>query len=470
MKFSSALPAFALSLICASASCQAVNGSGSVNQVPKFSGASTVTGSAITEVNGSVGVGTANPNFAVDVNGDVNISGYAYRFNGSPIFRGPINGNSYFFGNSGSSSPTGTGNLGFGLNALLSLTDGNYDVGIGQNALNANTDGQHDVAVGVFTLSSNTTGVYNTAVGSFGLYSNISGSGNTSVGMSSLENASSGSGETAVGLNSLSSLQTGDANDAFGGNALTGLASGTDNVAVGDGAGDDVSGGGQNTAATQNTYLGASTQSQQSGDNNEVVIGAYAVGNGSNSVTLGNTTVVSTVLRGNIVLSNGGVSSSIGASVTFPDSTVQNTAWNGTTNGGDYAESIEVLGRTDSYEPGDVIAINPEHPGDFTKASTPYSRLVAGVYSTKPGLTGRRLPLEQPKTSEIPMALVGIVPTKVSDENGPIRPGDLLVGSSTPGYAMRGTDSTQLTGAVIGKSLGTLKVGSGVIEVLVALQ
>ena len=68
------------------------------------------------------------------------------------------------------------------------------------------------------------------------------------------------------------------------------------------------------------------------------------------------------------------------------------------------------------------------------------------------------------------MAMVGIVPTKVTAENGPIKRGDLLVTSSTAGYAMKGTDRTILTGAVIGKALGSLEYGEGVIEIFVTLQ
>lgn len=68
------------------------------------------------------------------------------------------------------------------------------------------------------------------------------------------------------------------------------------------------------------------------------------------------------------------------------------------------------------------------------------------------------------------MGMVGIVPTKVSAENGPVKPGDLLVTSSQLGYAMKGTDHNQMFGAVIGKALGHLDAGTGVIEVLVSLQ
>ena len=68
------------------------------------------------------------------------------------------------------------------------------------------------------------------------------------------------------------------------------------------------------------------------------------------------------------------------------------------------------------------------------------------------------------------MAMTGIVPTKVTAENGPIEPGDLLVSSSQIGYAMKGTDRAQMLGAVIGKALGHLDSGTGLIEVVVSLQ
>ncbi len=155
--------------------------------------------------------------------------------------------------------------------------------------------------------------------------------------------------------------------------------------------------------------------------------------------------------------------------IVFPDGSAQTTAFNATLCGGDYAESVDVTGERTSYEPGDVLVIDPESHGKFIKANQPYSTLVAGVYSTKPGLTGRRQTVPK-RTEEVPMAMVGIVPTKVSAENGPINPGDLLVTSSTMGQAMKGTDRNQLIGAVIGKALGSLDSGTGVIEVLITLQ
>lgn len=156
--------------------------------------------------------------------------------------------------------------------------------------------------------------------------------------------------------------------------------------------------------------------------------------------------------------------------IVFPNGGgTQTVAYTGVTCGGDYAESVDVSGDRKHYAPGDVLVIDPDHPGKFLKSAEPYSTSVTGIYSTKPGTVGRRQ--TGPKNpDEVPMAMIGIVPTKVSAENGPIRPGDLLVTSSKIGYAMKGTDRSRMLGAVVGKALGSLDSGTGVIEVVVTLQ
>jgi hypothetical protein len=154
----------------------------------------------------------------------------------------------------------------------------------------------------------------------------------------------------------------------------------------------------------------------------------------------------------------------------FPgSSTPQTVPYTGITCGGDYAESVDVTGDRKHYEPGDVLVIDPNTPGKFLKSAIPYSTSVGGIYSTKPGTLGRRQTTAQ-SPDEVPMAVVGIVPAKVSAENGAVHPGDLLVSSSKIGYAMKGTDRSRLVGAVIGKAMGNLDSGTGVIEVLVTLQ
>jgi hypothetical protein len=158
-----------------------------------------------------------------------------------------------------------------------------------------------------------------------------------------------------------------------------------------------------------------------------------------------------------------------GGSITFQDGTTQSTAYTGVTCGGDYAESVDVSGSRTSYAAGDVLVLDSDNPGKMLKSAEPYSISVSGIYSTKPGTVGRRQ-MAAKSPDEVPMAVVGIVPAKVSAENGPIKVGDLLVTSSTPGYAMKGTDRSRMLGAVVGKAMAKLDAGTGVIEVLVTLQ
>lgn len=139
-------------------------------------------------------------------------------------------------------------------------------------------------------------------------------------------------------------------------------------------------------------------------------------------------------------------------------------------NGSDYAESVRVVGPSVRYQPGDILVIDPGTESRFSLSGSAYSTSVAGIYSTKPGVLGSSNAMGTTLGEEIPLAIHGIVPCKVSTENGPIGPGDLLVSASTPGYAMKGTDRDRMLGAVIGKSLGNLQQGTGVVSVLITLQ
>ena len=123
------------------------------------------------------------------------------------------------------------------------------------------------------------------------------------------------------------------------------------------------------------------------------------------------------------------------------------------------------------YEASDLLVIDATGERKLALSQEPYSTLVAGIYSTKPGMLGStRKADDAPAKDEVPLAVVGIVPCKVSAENGAIHAGDLLVTSSLAGHAMKGTDRGKMLGAVVGKALGSLENGTGVIEVLVTLQ
>ena len=140
------------------------------------------------------------------------------------------------------------------------------------------------------------------------------------------------------------------------------------------------------------------------------------------------------------------------------------------TGGADFAESVAVKGTTSQYAAGDVLVIDEGGDRRLARASEPYSTLVAGIYSTKPGVVASPHAMGETEKSEVPLAVVGIVPCKVTTANGAIQRGDLLVTSAKSGYAMKGTDRSKMVGAIVGKALQPLPSGNGVIEVLVTLQ
>lgn len=194
--------------------------------------------------------------------------------------------------------------------------------------------------------------------------------------------------------------------------------------------------------------------------------------------------------------------------------------------GADFAEMLPAI---PGLTPGDVLVIGSE--GILIRSSVPNAATIAGVYSTKPGFVGG-LNAEDDETStanskygtnssfmgsrlgdepttnvlptnpdeqaekvvsskttpsdpfaliytqqgKIPLAVIGVVPVKVTAENGPIQPGDLLTTSSTPGHAMKASPvnlsgiELYRPGTILGKALEPWTEGAGVIQLLLVLQ
>jgi hypothetical protein len=146
------------------------------------------------------------------------------------------------------------------------------------------------------------------------------------------------------------------------------------------------------------------------------------------------------------------------------------------TGGADYAESIPVAGHQ-TLRPGDVLAVDTRHGFTVGKARSAGSPLVVGVYSTKPALLAvGSHGIGESLKGEVPVAMLGVVPTRVSAENGAIRPGDLLTTARTPGYAMKAkalvVRGVRLygSGTILGKALQPLKHETGVVRVLLMLR
>ena len=136
--------------------------------------------------------------------------------------------------------------------------------------------------------------------------------------------------------------------------------------------------------------------------------------------------------------------------------------------GQDCAEDFEVLGAED-IDPGSVVVIDSE--GAIKRSDRAYDKRVAGVVSGagdyKPGIVLGR---EQLEANRMPVALMGRVFCKVDAQYSPIEVGDLLTTSPTPGHAMKAEDQLKAFGSVIGKALGSVGKGQGLIPILVALQ
>jgi hypothetical protein len=140
--------------------------------------------------------------------------------------------------------------------------------------------------------------------------------------------------------------------------------------------------------------------------------------------------------------------------------------------GADLSEKFEVGEADAAIEPGTVVSIDPAHEGRLEVAATPYDHRVAGVISGAGGVRPGML-MGQDGTvasGRHPVALSGRVYCRATVANGPIAPGDLLTTSSVPGYCMRVGDPARAQGAIIGKAMGSLDRGEGLILVLVGLQ
>ena len=141
------------------------------------------------------------------------------------------------------------------------------------------------------------------------------------------------------------------------------------------------------------------------------------------------------------------------------------------TGGADLAEAFEVEGSVSAYEPGDVITISEASDRTIEKSNEPYSSRVIGVYATKPGVLLTDRDIDASLDDMVPVGMIGVIPTKVSAENGVIRRGDLLVTARTQGHAMLGTQRDRLLGAVLGKALAEFRgPGTGKILVLVNVK
>ena len=129
---------------------------------------------------------------------------------------------------------------------------------------------------------------------------------------------------------------------------------------------------------------------------------------------------------------------------------------------------------------GEAVVIDKSKGGKHkgwkvTRSTRPFDTSVFGIVSSygqaSMVIGGDVAPENAAKTKDrLPVALVGRVKAKVSAENGPIKTGDALTTSSTPGHLMKCGDRTKCIGSVAGKALEPWEKDTGTIEIFVTLQ
>jgi hypothetical protein len=123
------------------------------------------------------------------------------------------------------------------------------------------------------------------------------------------------------------------------------------------------------------------------------------------------------------------------------------------------AVALETVAVSEPVAAGDVLVLDPRVTGSFKRGDTAGDATVVGVVAIPE-------PDAVVATGQAPLVVGGIVPCNVDASFGPIRAGDLLGVSPTPGHAMRVV--APAPGTVLGKALQPLASGRGVISVLVA--
>lgn len=152
-------------------------------------------------------------------------------------------------------------------------------------------------------------------------------------------------------------------------------------------------------------------------------------------ITLDGTTGITTP-----AILNGGANGvgNIGSSTTF-----FNTVFARATSA-QYADLAEMYVSDNSYPPGTVVEFGGTH--EITITTNSHSTAVAGIVSTNPSYL---MNSTQVGEHVLPVALTGRVPCRVQ---GPVKKGDVLVASSTPGVAQRIGMNWQ-PGCVVGKAM-----------------
>jgi hypothetical protein len=191
-----------------------------------------------------------------------------------------------------------SGNFNYSIGSLtMPLVSGDSNLAFGYNALHAATTGSFNIGIGTDALKSVTGGsLSNVAIGASSMASSVTATGNVAIGDSAMFNCVSVDHSVAIGQNALQAMVTTDYHVAIGDSALLLALGGTGLVAIGYRAGY----GGSSNFSSNSIYIGYQAVQSGTAADNEIVIGANAVGSGANTITLGSSSHTDTVLFGRV--------------------------------------------------------------------------------------------------------------------------------------------------------------------------
>jgi hypothetical protein len=212
---------------------------------------------------------------------------------GTPLQKLHVNGNitiamdsSYMINNKKVLWTKGTGNLFVGINAGAINTIGFNNSFIGFNSGLNNISGVQNTFVGTESGQANFDGAMNSFFGRRAGFSNYNGNENTFIGAFAGQSNTDGLHNSFFGVTSGNSNILGNENTFIGAHAGYYNTTGNNNTFLGNFAGE------ANVSGNNNTFVGFNSDAVNSALNNVTVIGADALATSSNSVVIGNASVL----------------------------------------------------------------------------------------------------------------------------------------------------------------------------------
>ena len=140
----------------------------------------------------------------------------------------------------------------------------------------------------------------------------------------------------------------------------------------------------------------------------------------------------------------------------------------GENEAGKFPSNLVELFEIDDAEyvmPGDILVVSTTGKSILSRSRREYDRSVIGIVSGNPAVIINNSGKEQ---KVYPVALAGSVLCKIDARKTPLRPGDPVVTSDTPGSGMAGTiDAFDKIGTIIGKALDSLEEGIALVPVFI---